>query len=145
MEIRQIQHASAEYRRVVALRAAVLRQPLGLQYSAADLAAEKDQWHLAGFIGDAPVATIILQPLAEGTGKLRQMAVSVAGQRKRLGSRLLEAVEALAYSHRITHLVLHARESALGFYLKAGYRQVGARFTEVGLPHWRMEKTLSDA
>ncbi|MBM4228942.1 MAG: GNAT family N-acetyltransferase [Gammaproteobacteria bacterium] len=145
MEIRELVHDSEEYRRVVSLRSAILRQPLGLAYSAADLASERDQLHLAGFIGDAPVATIILQPLPEGVGKLRQMAVSAADQRKGLGTRLLLAVEQLARSHGLKLLILHARESALPFYLKAGYTAVGERFTEVGLPHWRMEKTLTDA
>jgi len=145
VEIRTIGHDSEEYRRVVALRSAILRQPLGLAYSAADLAAERDQLHLAGFIGAAPVATIILQPLPEGLGKLRQMAVSEAGQRKGLGTRLLQAAEELARTLGLTRLMLHARESALPFYEKAGYATVGARFTEVGLPHWRMEKPLTEA
>jgi GNAT superfamily N-acetyltransferase len=145
VEIRTVAHDSEEYRSVVALRNAVLRQPLGLAYSAADLAAERDQLHLAGFIGAVPVATIILQPLSEGLGKLRQMAVSEAGQRKGLGRRLLQAAEDLARTRGLTRLVLHARESALPFYEKAGYTAVGARFTEVGLPHWRMEKLLTEA
>lgn len=145
MEIRQLVHDSEEYRRVVSLRSAILRQPLGLAYSAADLAAERDQLHLAGFIGDAPVASIILQPLHEEVGKLRQMAVSVAGQRKGLGTQLLCAAERLARSHGLTRLILHARETALPFYLKAAYSVVGERFIEVGLPHWRMEKSLIDA
>ncbi len=39
-------------------------------------------------------------------------------------------------------IVLHARESAVGFYETLGYRKCGARFWEVGLPHWEMTKAL---
>lgn len=145
MEIREVAHGSEAYRRVVALREAVLRVPLGLRYAPEDLAVESGQLHLAGFIGDIPVASLILQRQTPTQGKLRQMAVSISVQRKGLGARLLHAMEALAAAQGYTRLVLHARESALEFYRKAGYGISGARFSEVGLPHWRMEKALAPA
>jgi predicted GNAT family N-acyltransferase len=42
----------------------------------------------------------------------------------------------------ITHLLMHARLSAVGFYQKLGYEKVGGSFTEVGIPHVRMEKYI---
>jgi predicted GNAT family N-acyltransferase len=40
-------------------------------------------------------------------------------------------------------MVLHARETAVPFYLKLGYEVVGGQFEEVGIPHFKMEKKLS--
>lgn len=39
-------------------------------------------------------------------------------------------------------MVLHARDSALDFYLSLGYSIVGDPFEEVGIPHHRMEKSF---
>ena len=40
-------------------------------------------------------------------------------------------------------MVLHARQTAVPFYLKLGYAEVGAPFQEVGIPHRCMEKPLT--
>jgi predicted GNAT family N-acyltransferase len=37
---------------------------------------------------------------------------------------------------------MHARNTALGFYLKCGYELKEKEFTEVGIPHRYMEKHL---
>ncbi|MEO8175011.1 MAG: GNAT family N-acetyltransferase [Sediminibacterium sp.] len=37
---------------------------------------------------------------------------------------------------------MHARESAVGFYEKHGYKVVGDEFVEVTIPHFIMEKEL---
>ena len=37
---------------------------------------------------------------------------------------------------------MHARMTAVGFYAKLGYTRVGDGFTEVGIPHVKMEKRL---
>jgi predicted GNAT family N-acyltransferase len=39
-------------------------------------------------------------------------------------------------------MVLHARDSAIDFYLLLGYKIVGDPFEEVGIPHHRMEKAF---
>ena len=46
------------------------------------------------------------------------------------------------YTDAGSRLRLHARGTAVGFYLKCGYRTVGAEFLEQGIPHIRMEKEL---
>lgn len=141
--IRPVAHGSAVFERVVTLREAVLRKPLGLAYRAEDLAAERDQFHLGAFIDEEPVASVILQWLPDNLAKMRQMAVAPALQRTGLGARLVRALEAEAQRRGVWCIVLHARESALGFYLRLGYEVQGEPFTEVGLPHRRMEKTFS--
>ena len=53
-------------------------------------------------------------------------------------ARLEEA--ARARGHR--ELMLHAQESAIGFYEKLGYDAVGERFIEADIPHLEMRKAL---
>jgi ribosomal protein S18 acetylase RimI-like enzyme len=142
IQIRTVAHGSEIFRRVVMLREDVLRKPLGLAYRAEDLAAEHDQFHLAAFAGETPVASVILQWLPDRLAKMRQMAVDPAHQRSGLGGKLVMELEGEARRRDIHRIVLHARESALGFYLRLGYAVRDEPFTEVGLPHRRMEKVL---
>lgn len=141
--VREVQHGSATFARVVALRQAVLRTPLGLHYSAADLAAEHDQFHLALFEDETPLASVILQWQRDAQAKMRQMAVDPAFQGMGFGARLVKALEVEAARRSVQRIVLHARASALGFYERLGYTCVGGTFEEVGLPHRRMEKILA--
>ena len=39
-------------------------------------------------------------------------------------------------------MTMHARETAVPFYERLGYATVGARFEEVTIPHFKMEKRL---
>ena len=89
IQICAVAHGSEIFDRVVVLREAVLRKPLGLVYRAEDLLAEHDQFHLAAFVDEMPVASVILQWLPDGLAKMRQMAVDPRYQRTGLGARLV--------------------------------------------------------
>jgi predicted GNAT family N-acyltransferase len=52
-------------------------------------------------------------------------------------------MEKEAEKRRIGEIALHARETAVGFYEKLGYVVSGERFTEVGIPHWYMQKNMN--
>jgi ribosomal protein S18 acetylase RimI-like enzyme len=145
LSLREIRFGSPEYSQECVLRQAVLRAPLGLDLFAEDLAPEADQWHFGLFAPDgALVGCVIAVPLGDGHAKLRQMAVLPRRQRQGLGRRLLREVEAVLASRGIRHIVLHARLAATGFYDASGYARVGQVFTEVTIPHVRMEKSLGE-
>jgi predicted GNAT family N-acyltransferase len=142
MELRRIQHNTPEYEHVVALRRRVLRAPLGLDFTPEQLAAEADDIHLAGFEGETPVACLILAPVSAQEFKMRQVAVAPERQGERLGSRLVEYCETVARAAGCVQITLHARETAVLFYLRAGYEIVGEPFEEVTVPHRKMMKWL---
>lgn len=138
----QIAWCSPEYQSALELRHRVLREPLGLKFTAEELDAEATQWHFAGMLGGRLVATLTAQTLADGSVKLRQMAVEPEFQRQGWGRRLLDEVEQDMAEHGHRFLVLHARQSAVDFYTAGGYQPEGEPFVEVGLPHRRMVKKL---
>lgn len=142
MELRPIKHNTPDYLRVVALRRRVLREPLGLDYTPEQLAAEADDIHLAGFEGERPVACLILTPISTQEFKMRQVAVAPERQSEGLGSRLVEYCETVARDAGCRLITLHARETAVPFYLRAGYEIVGEPFEEVTLLHRKMQKWL---
>lgn len=143
MNIRLIEHGSREYAEVVKLRDEVLRQPLGLAYTATELAAEADQLHFAGYVNGELAACAVLQWIAPGVAKMRQIAVRSDLQGQGLGRRLVEAFEAEAKQRNACKIVLHSRQTAVSFYLRLGYEVIDDPFEEIGLPHRRMHKFVA--
>lgn len=140
---RLIAHGSPEYDRACELRQRLLRSPLGLDLYSEDLAAEAAALHFGGFSpANQLVAYVLASPLTPAVVQLRQMVVATAYQGQGLGSALLAAAEALLRQRGACQVVLHARQSAVGFYQKSGYSCQGEAFVEVGLPHFRMAKML---
>ena len=137
-----IEHGSGEYEETVALRDEVLRKPLGLSYDPAELAGEKDSFHLALRKENELVACLVLKPLDERCIKMRQLAVRESSQGKGCGRELVNYAESFVRERGYAEIVLHARETARGFYWKLGYVAEGDFFTEVGLPHLLMRKML---
>ena len=137
-----IEHGSGEYEQTVALRDEVLRKPLGLSYDPAELAGEKDSFHLALREGAELVACLVLKPLDERCIKMRQLAVRESFQAKGFGRELVNYAESFMRERGYAEIVLHARETARGFYEKLGYEAEADSFTEVGLPHVFMRKML---
>ena len=135
-----VEHGSGEYEETVALRDEVLRKPLGLSYDPAGLAGEKDSFHLALREGAELVACLVLKPLDERCIKMRQLAVRESSQAKGFGRELVNYAHSFATERGYAEIVLHARETARGFYEKLGYEAEGDSFTEVGLPHLVMRK-----
>jgi len=138
-----IEHGSGEYEEAVALRDEVLRKPLGLSYDPTELAGEKDSFHLALREEAELVASLVLKPLDEQRCiKMRQLAVRENVQGKGFGRELVNYAESFLKGRGYEEIVLHARETARGFYEKLGYEVEGDPFIEVGLPHLFMRKQL---
>jgi predicted GNAT family N-acyltransferase len=138
-----VSHGSDLYVACVSLRHDVLRAPLGLSFSASELAAESDSQHVAvSDSGGDLLACLILKPLSSSLVKMRQVAVRSDKQGQGVGRFLLEQSEVLAREQGYTQIEAHVRQTALGFYAQAGYTVVSELFEEVGIPHVKMEKKL---
>ncbi len=141
IDFRVIRYGSEEYAQALALRDEVLRKPLGLSFTAEQLAQEGEQIHIGGFLGEELCATAALVP--EGSEvKMRQVAIREDLQSKGIGSQLMDFCEEVARGKGYASITCHARESAVPFYLKNGYVVEGEPFVEVGIPHRKMRKLL---
>lgn len=143
IEVSRVAFSSPEYQEVFDLREEVLRKPLGLSLHNEDLSRDKTDTILGGKIDDKVVACLILTDKGNGVVQLRQMAVYDNLQGKGVGRQLVKAAEEMAAQEGYNKMILHARKHAMGFYASMGYRQHGDEFTEVGIPHYHMEKELS--
>lgn len=129
----------------IELRRLVLRKPLGLDFTENDLNSEKDQFHFGVLIDKNVVGILLLKEMKDlGTGilKMRQVAIHPNFQSKKLGSKLVEFAENWAKSNGYNLIDLHARNTAIDFYLKLGYSIEGDEFLEVNIPHHKMIKLI---
>ena len=144
IETKQIGHDTPAYREMVALRYRILREPLGLNFTPEQLKAEANDTLIGTYIAGELVGCLILTRLDAQKAQMRQVAVDTARQRGGIGRALVGEAERWARQQGHDTLLLHARESAIPFYLKMGYEAQGEPFEEVGLPHLEMRKTLSE-
>lgn len=143
MTLREITYGSADYHAECSLRQEVLRIPLGLNLYDEDLERERDQWHFGLFDDNGQlIGCAIVVPLSSNEARIRQMAVAADYQGRGHGRAILEELERRLTAMGFRHFVLHARQSATGFYEKLGYSPVGETFWEVKIPHAMMEKSV---
>lgn len=100
-------------------------------------------WHFGAFDGSACVgcASFMLNEFeGEAAYQLRGMATRRDRQRQGLGATLLsEAVATIAAATGVQRFWCNAREGAVGFYEKQGWRTVGEKFdVPTAGPHYRM-------
>ncbi len=142
MGLKQIDHGSAEYQQMVKLREEVLRKPLGLSFDTEELEKEKNEILIAAFDEEDIIGCCILSDIGMQKIRLRQMAVHDSVQGKGIGASIMSFAENIAKDKGYKYMVMHARDTAIGFYEKFGYKVNSDEFEEVGLSHHIMEKEL---
>ena len=142
MALKQIDHGTKEYEQMVKLRHDILRQPLGLSFTPDELARENEDILIGAFDEDEMLACCMLTKADNKSLRLRQMAVQNNLQGKGIGGSMMNFAEIVARDKGYKKLIMHARETAVGFYEKLGYKVVGDKFIEVTIPHYIMEKAL---
>ena len=142
IHLKTILHNSPEYEAEVMLRSAILRQPLGLSFSADQLSAEADSHHIGCYIAGELVGCLVLKPIDAKRIQMRQVAVDEKVRGRGIGRMMVTYSEDYAKKLGFDQVILHAREEIVPFYELLGYSKVGDRFTEVTVPHWVMVRAL---
>jgi predicted GNAT family N-acyltransferase len=142
MGLKQIYHGTKEYKQMVQLRKEILRQPLGLSFTEEELENEKNEILIAAFDEDEILGCCVLCKVDENIIRLRQMAVVDYVQGKGIGASIMTFAENIAIDKGYKSMIMHARNNAIGFYEKFGYKIKGNEFEEVNIPHHVMEKEL---
>jgi len=142
MKVSNIEFGSKFYHDSTLLRNQVLRVPLGMDLFKENLSKEESDHHFAAFIEGNLIGCLILTPLSDEEIKMRQVAVAENMQSKGIGKALVTFAEQWALRNDFKILILHARKTAVSFYLHQHYHQVGEEFLEVGIPHFKMQKFL---
>jgi GNAT superfamily N-acetyltransferase len=142
MALKIIDHGSFEYKQMVKLRDEILRKPLGLGFTQAELEEEKENMLIGAFEDEDMLGCCMLVEENPEIVRLRQMAVLNNLQGKGIGRALMNFAENIARDRGFKIISMHARKNAVGFYEKMGYKVAGDEFTEITIPHYVMEKQL---
>ncbi|TAE73943.1 MAG: GNAT family N-acetyltransferase [Bacteroidetes bacterium] len=142
-----IEHLSQDYWKSITLRHKILREPLNLYYSGAELDTEKDSFHIGLFDeNNKIIGVLILKPIHEQETekelKMRQVAIDEDYQSKGFGKMLVDFAERLAKEKKYEIISLHSRQTAIAFYTKLDYTIESETFKEIGIPHVKMKKKL---
>lgn len=142
VQYRTITTGDPEYAQERELRDRVLRRPLGLVLSENDLHGEDEQAHFIATDDAGRLIGCVLVSFPTCAAKVRQLAVDEVYRGKGIGAELMKRAEEAIRGRNIRLATLHARVTARAFFEALGYAAVSDVFTEVTIPHVRMEKTL---
>jgi len=140
--ISAITSASEKYPQVFRLRDEILRKPLGMSLVNDDLSRDHTDTIFIAEHNEEVIGCVLLHHLSAEEAQLRAMAVYDKWQGQGVGRMLVEALENFSSEKGYSKIILHARKVVLGFYSGMGYSVTGDEFTEVGIPHYMMEKSL---
>lgn len=142
MEIRTPQ-TEAEWEAYYDLRYRILREPLGKERGSERNDGDASGIHFALYDDGQLLGIARLDQVDETTCQVRFVAVEMDLQGKGIGKKLMEAVERRGAAEGYSRLMLHARDYALPFYEKLGYRLIGPSYKLFDvLQHYEMDKEL---
>lgn len=142
IEIQIVEYNSDLQKKSIELRTKVLREPLGLVYTAEQLEEEEHEIHIVAVINNSVVGVLLLKKIDDKIVKMRQVAVDNNMQRSGIGKRLVHFAEVYLAKHNFSKIELHARDEAKDFYLALQYEIIGQPFIEVGIKHYKMIKLI---
>ena len=134
---------SEEFKNYDLFRWEILRKPIGKSIESLKDEYEDSSYHLIGVIDNKIIACGRLHFNNAYKAQIRYMAIDEHYQRKGIGVKVIELLEAEAKKKQINKIVLNARNHVIEFYKKSGYKAVRKyEGSDTGIPHTTMEKIL---
>jgi predicted GNAT family N-acyltransferase len=132
-----------EFKQYFRLRWQILRAPWGEPEGSEVDEIEDDCFHVMALHDDVITGVGRLQFNTDDEAQIRYMAVDEASERNGVGRRIVDALEQEAANNAVQTIVLDAREPAVGFYEKLGYRVEAKSYLLFDqIQHYRMIKHL---
>lgn len=134
--------SAEEFARYYDLRWRVLRKPWGQPPGSERDRLEDESIHvMAGDNDRMPVGIGRIHFPGAHEAQIRYMAVEESYRGRGFGKAVLARLEEIARKRGVVRIILNAREGALPFYERSGYRVLGTGHTLFGcIRHARMEK-----
>ncbi|NOQ90343.1 MAG: GNAT family N-acetyltransferase [Gammaproteobacteria bacterium] len=141
-------HSEKEYKQYYQLRWKILRAPWKQPEGSEIDNIEEPCIHVMAVDTGSDNKTSVtgvarLQYNSATEAQIRYMAVAKEYERQGIGRELVNALEQYAQNSSCKKIVLHAREPAIGFYQKMGYRVIEKSYSLFNeIQHFRMVKEL---
>lgn len=134
---------SEELEEAYALRWRVLRRPWRQPKGSERDGLEESAINIIALLRGRIVGTARLHLNSDIEGQIRYMAVDEAHQHKNVGTKITKFIIQVAKDLKLKRLVLNARERAIRFYEKMGFKVIGKGELLYGeIMHWLMEYNL---
>lgn len=137
MKFKFIDTEGSEYEKERMLRWEVLNKPLGLPPGSEERPEEATGMHLVAVEKKNVVGCVCAQE-----GEIFQMAVSEEYRGRGFGRKLMHTMENTLFEKGLREVWLYARQDAVGFYEKMGYRLEGTCVKKDGATCLLMKKHL---
>jgi predicted GNAT family N-acyltransferase len=111
--------------------------PIGIELDSYD----REAIHLVAYEGEEVLGTVRLVKTDRG-GKIGRMAVYKQHQGKKIGKKLMDAIEKIALDEGINLIYLSSQHQVESFYHKCGFESIGSYYYEANIKHVYMEKKL---
>lgn len=133
----------ADFKRYYHLRWQLLRAPWGEAEGSEIDAIENTCFHVMAVDNEQVIGVARLQFNCDDEAQLRYMAVSPSHEKQGVGRALVATVEQRARESCHSIIMLHARENAVDFYKKLGYRLIKKSYLLFDeIQHFYMSKRL---
>lgn len=135
----------SEFEAYYALRWKLLREPWNQPPGSERDEFEGEAIHLAAWDDAGKIVGVgRLHRVVQNSGQVRYMAVDPAQRGHKIGKAILEELELRAIESGILEITLNARQDAVRFYQKSGYKVLSPSHTLFGaIPHFEMRKRLA--
>ena len=142
ISIKNININNPLYQKERELRNQVLLRPFGIPDNAWEMH-DKKSWHFIALEKNILIGCVLLLRSEEHSKKARllQMAVNDNNQMG-IGKKLFIELIAFSKQNDIQEITCHARDNAIRFYEKLGFKSYDQPFKEVGIKHRKMRKLL---
>ena len=129
--------SNKEYEACLSIRRKVFIEEQGISESIEMDDDRIDATNFIALLDDYFAGTARYQNTSHGI-KLERFAVLRSYRNLGIGKALVKFM--LDTIHGDEEIYLHAQEAVVKFYLPLGFKKIGERFFEAGIPHWKMVK-----
>ena len=125
------------------LRWRILRKPWGQPEGSERDSIDENYHHIMAVIDETIAGVARLEFPDEGLAQLRYMAVDIKFQGKGIGRKIVEHMEQHSKDNNAHEIFLNARENAVGFYERLGYKITEKSYLLFdSIQHYKMIKIL---
>jgi len=125
------------------LRYRILRKPWNQPRGSERDGLEDVSFHIAAFDRGKVVGVARLHRMTPNTARVRQVAIEESCRKMGIGAALMKSIESKAAEWGCRRITANARDEAVAFYEKLGYKKLREVEKLFGIiRHFRMEKRL---
>jgi len=141
MEIKLVE-TEAELQHAYRVRTLVFVEEQGVSEEEEIDDLENEAIHFVGYHDSKPIAASRMRFVDQQYAKLERICILKEERGKGFGRYIILFMENLAKSKGYKQSKLNGQTYAESFYQRLGYKTVSGEFTDAGIPHVAMQKTL---